>query len=504
MKKIITIVVFLILLPSVHQAKNEVVHIPEAPQIEWNITYGGNGTDFFYCGLQDKDGNYIAAGSRQLDKMNYSWLLKVDEKGNVIWNAYAMPNRSYMAFVSYVEEIGDAYIACGSYSHMISHIRYHRFLWKVSKEGKTEWIKEYEEPKEGHFYMVHAIKDGFILCGYVYLNVEKGDTAALLMKTDKNGNVEWKKLYNYGNGSEEAYCVGITDDGYILGGWAEVGKNNWDYWIIKTDKEGNEIWNRTYGGKSLDICHMRNCFQINDGGYIFGGHTASYGALPGYDIWVIKLDRNGNMQWNETYGYKMSAELGWCLNKAKDGYVMAGSKNFEGGGRKGDAWVIKINETGKAIWELSFGGKEEDEAAYICQTKDGGYIVIGRTQSFGHGGWDGWLVKLSAEEKIPMVKTKFLQPKSKHIYIFNFAFPFPFLNKAIVIGNMNLEVTAKCNGSAITKVEYFVDNKVVAILTKEPYVYEWSGKQGIHILKARAYNEFGGFGEDEIKVLKLY
>jgi len=230
MKKLVIIILFLMLLLPIQHTKNGVVaclgSYSQIPQIEWNITYGDDGTDFFYCGLQDKEGNYVVGGSCQIDNTNYSWLMKVDENGNVIWNAYEMSNSNYMAFVSYVEEVDDAYVACGSYSHMISHVRYHRFLWKVSKNGGTEWIRVYNEPKEGHFYMVHATDDGFILCGYVYLNVEKEDTAALLMKTDKEGNIEWQKLYNYGNGSEEAYCVSIANDGYILGGWAEVNKSN--------------------------------------------------------------------------------------------------------------------------------------------------------------------------------------------------------------------------------------------------------------------------------------
>ena len=94
---------------------------------------------------------------------------------------------------------------------------------------------------------------------------------------------------------------------------------------------------------------------------------------------------------------------------------MAGSKNFEGTGRKGDAWIVKINETGKEMWELSFGGKREDEAAYVCQTDDGGYIVIGRTRSFGHGNWDGWLIKLSPDGKVAKAKADFVQPKPNHV-----------------------------------------------------------------------------------------
>ncbi len=503
MKKLLLFsVLFLLFLPLNNASEDKTTNILQLPHIEWNITYGGNGTDFFYCGLQDKDGNYIAGGSRQIGAANYSWLMKVNENGKTIWNVYEMPNRSYMAFVSYVEEVGNSYIACGSHSHMISHLRYHRFLWKVSKDGKTEWIKEYNEPKEGHFYMVHAVKDGFIACGYVYINTNKDDTAALLMKTDENGNIEWQKLYNYGNGSEEAYCVGITSDGYILGGWAEVGIGNWDYWIIKVDKNGNMEWNRTYGGEKLDICHMRNCFETNDG-YIFGGHTQSYGALPGYDIWVIKLNKNGNMLWNETYGYKMSAEIGWCINKAKNGYVIAGSKNFEGYGREGDAWIFKINENGNEMWELSFGGKKEDEAAYVCQTQDDGYIVIGRTKSFGHGGWDGWLVKLSPERRLPETKANFIKPRPNHIYLFNFGLPFPLMNKAIVIGNIDFMATASCDCN-ITRAEYFVDNKLVATVTDEPYVYEWNGQRGNHVIKVRAYNEWNGFGEEKIVIIKLY
>ena len=89
-------------------------------------------------------------------------------------------------------------------------------------------------------------------------------------------------------------------------------------------------------------------------------------------------------------------------------------------------------------------------------------------------------------------------------YLFNFGIPFPLSGKAIIVGSIKFMTMASCENSSITRVEYFVDNVLVAALTEKPYIYEWNGKNGVHVIKTRAYNEFGGFGEDELRIMKMY
>ena len=121
-----------------------------------------------------------------------------------------------------------------------------------------------------------------------------------LVKTDSYGNPEWEKTYG-GNDCDAAEDVWQTSDGgfIIVGITNSFGAGNFDIWLIKTDGNGNELWNRTYGGRKME--YGTSVQQTSDGGYIIGGFTGSYG-MGGNDAWLVKVDNHGNLEWNKTFG----------------------------------------------------------------------------------------------------------------------------------------------------------------------------------------------------------
>ena len=142
-----------ILIPWIEIDEQKKIQDIQPPIIEWNRTYGGRGMDIFYCGCVSNDGGFVACGNREIDDVNYAWILKVNENGEKEWEVLNMPN-NLTSFVSCIQVTKDGYIACGSYIEGITHLRYYRFLWKINLQGKTEWFKTYDMPQEGHFYMV--------------------------------------------------------------------------------------------------------------------------------------------------------------------------------------------------------------------------------------------------------------------------------------------------------------------------------------------------------------
>ncbi|ESU25034.1 hypothetical protein FEDK69T_02230 [Flavobacterium enshiense DK69] len=238
--------------------------------------------------------------------------------------------------------------------------------------------------------------------------------------------IQWQK--NYG-GSADDYGNSIcqaSDGGYLISGM--TGSNDgdvtgfhgdYDCWIAKINSTGTIQWKRTFGGSGLD--DINSIQQTLDGGYILAGSTnSSDGDITnnhgGYDCWVIKLNSSGTVVWQKTFG-----GTGWesvlSIQQTSDGgYVFAGYS----GSANGDVtsvyggtnfWVVKLNPSGTIQWQKTFGGNGQDYARSIQQTADSGYIVAGESNSTdgdittNGGGYNGWIVKLSATGIIQWQRT---------------------------------------------------------------------------------------------------
>jgi predicted secreted protein len=185
--------------------------------------------------------------------------------------------------------------------------------------------------------------------------------------------------------------VQTGDGGYALAG-ATGYSGIKDFWLVKTDAAGNAQWNKTYGGTNDDEAYA--LVQTGDGGYALAGYTASFGAGV-YDFWLVKTDANGNMQWNRTYGGTISDIACALVQTSDDGYALAGATGDFGAGIA-DCWLVKADSNGIAQWNQTYGGTGYDAAYALVQTVDGGYALAGYTNSFGAGNLDSWLVKTDA------------------------------------------------------------------------------------------------------------
>jgi tetratricopeptide (TPR) repeat protein len=284
-------------------------------------------------------------------------------------------------------------------------------LFLICLVGVAQAVTEVLAPDEeriiifedrNHAYSVQQTSDG----GYIIA----GDclSQAWIGKTDSNGNLQWDKRFIQ-KGISRAKSIRQTfDGGYIIAGYmgmATVTKYN-DVWLMKTDSNGDIQWNVTFGELEL-LEEVYSIQQTSDGGYILVG---TRGLADSYlDAWLIKTDSNGNMQWDKTFEGSDMADKAYAVQQTSDGgYILAGGPGpyiIDHGNVPCDAWLAKTDSNGNLQWHKSYGGAEWDHAYSVQQTSDGGYIFAGFTGSYGAGTFDAWLVKTNSHGDIQWSKT---------------------------------------------------------------------------------------------------
>jgi uncharacterized delta-60 repeat protein len=255
----------------------------------------------------------------------------------------------------------------------------------VEEWNQTYGGADYDEARS----VRHTSDGGCILTGYTY-SFGAGSSDFWLVKTEPNGTEQWTRTFG-GSSNDSAYSVEQTSDGgYILAGYTySLGAGNSDFWLVKTDPNGDHEWNQTFGGASWDTA--LSVQQTSDGGYIAAGYTYSFGE-GNADFWLVKTEPNGSEQWTNTFGGAFFDSAYSVRQTSDGGYIVAGETYSFGPGNS-NYWLLKTDPNGSHEWDQTFGGAGRDTARSVRQTSDGGYIVAGETRSFGAGNADFWLVK---------------------------------------------------------------------------------------------------------------
>jgi hypothetical protein len=309
---------------------------------------------------------------------------------------------------------------------------------KVTADGKKEWEKNFGGTQDEFLTTIVAVPDGFLLGGLSYSAAEKGKKAELiasgacdfwLVKIDPNGNYIWDKTYG-GNATDIIEDIIPLPDGFILGGYSnsEPGPNktdttfNSDYWIVKTDLQGQRIWDKGYGGDDFDFLFSMAYDKKNKNILLTGysssaknpaGKTAQdYGAE---DYWVVKINENGDRVEDYSIG---GSKLDKAVTSAFDESLVIGGESISDGGSgsksksmaknlgKSDFYVCKYSTDWDKLWDKTYGGLEDDKLLFITPVK-GGLLLGGESASAisptksapNYGIADGWLVKVDATGK---------------------------------------------------------------------------------------------------------
>ncbi|MFA5365551.1 MAG: hypothetical protein WC325_10275 [Candidatus Bathyarchaeia archaeon] len=266
------------------------------------------------------------------------------------------------------------------------------WLVKVDKNGNMQWNQTYggtgQDPAAA---LIQTTDGGYALAGTTN-SYGAGGNDYWLVKTDKNGNVEWNQTYGGAKVDEAVALAQTADKGYALGGYTNsYGAGDWDYWLVKTYENGTVEWTQTYGGIAQD--KTTDMIQTKDGGYALIGTSISFTDGTHWDMWVVKTDKNGNTQWNQTYGGTKDELAGDIIQTSDQGYALTGSTYSYGSGEV-DFWLVKTDKNGNMQHNWAFGGTKIDEVTSVIQATDESYVMVGNTKSFGEGSWNAWLIKV--------------------------------------------------------------------------------------------------------------
>ena len=261
---------------------------------------------------------------------------------------------------------------------------------------EEEWNVTFGGDRYDVFFTVQETGDGgFIAVGGRDASAWDIGGDSWLVKTDENGNMQWNKTFG-GQKTDNGHGVLQTsDDGYIISAITEsYGAGSADAWVIKTDVDGNELWNKTYGGYFYDLAEKTIPLTPNEE-FLIVGSTLSFGTEGSRDGWLIKIDADGNEKWNKTYGTKDSEHL-WEVHITSDGeYVMIGYVE-NSSTRRRDAWVLKTDADGDLQWEKKYGPAYQGLS--IHETADNGYILIAEVKDTVFGGYlNAWMVKINED-----------------------------------------------------------------------------------------------------------
>jgi hypothetical protein len=330
---------------------NKINIINRNSPIIWHKTYGGIGRDNCWSILKTDDNGFVLMG----ETTSYdngggdAWLVKLDEYGNELWNKSYGGNRA-----------------------------------------------------DYGFDVVQNSDEGYTIAGGTR-TYTKGDHDTWLVKTDYLGNEIWNNSYG-GENRDQGYALMESSDGgfVICGGSGSYTPGPNDYWIIKTDNNGNEIWNKTYGNEGYDWGY--DIIETKDGEYIFtGGTDTSIDHSHILDIGIISINKEGEIIWDESFNKppaKNRWDEGYSIIETDDNNLLIGGIAhtyhwFKEG--EGDGWIIKTDCNGNIIWDRIIGGDLCDGISTIKQANNGGFICSGWTYSYGNGDSDIWLLKLNKQ-----------------------------------------------------------------------------------------------------------
>lgn len=400
-----------------------VLAAPSALSAQWARTYGGKSHDSAACIQPAPGGGFIVVGTTEsYGKMNKNiWIFKLSASGLVLWQKYltgdpiAIEKARNLGL--YVQNTRDKqFIVTGELAQGVRAGNMDLLALKLDAHGVSRWVTGVADPDWNY----HSFENGQAVTqtsdgGYLFTGVREirfnpptdpgmpPDRAPLkkqlfVFKTDSLGNGKWGGHFGRGTDATGRSILETPDGGFIVAGRTNTAASTYsDAYVLKFgSSRGNLQWSCTYGGADADEAH--EIHRTADGNFIVAGPTRSFGAGD-FDVWLLKINGQGKILWQKTYGGP-EADYAHSVQALPDGGCIIAGTTASFGGGDFDCWVLRLKANGNILWQKAYGGTKYDGAFSVRPLKAGGFVVAGRTRSYGAGGDDAMVMKLAADGRI--------------------------------------------------------------------------------------------------------
>lgn len=336
--------------------------------VVWNKMFGGTEYDEANSVVYTVTDEFIAAGYTQsygLGRWGNAYMFKADSSGDSIWTRnFGWDGND--VFADLVESSDGKFVATGLTDTEFNFENI--YLVKVDIDGNLQWEKNFGGPeKEVALSLVNADDGGLVITG-VTRSFSVGEEDLFIFKTNVDGDSLWFKTYGTA-GNDGGYGITKTSDG----GYIIAGQHNWsDLWLLKLDASGDTLWTKVFGGNNFE--EGISVIETSDNGYIVCGHSSSFGNGE-LDIYVVKTDSTGNLQWQKTYGGNGYDE-GRRILESDNGYIVMGSTDSGVSGEM-NYYIIWTNENGDTVQTRTYGDAGEDRCFDMNYARNERLVIAG-------------------------------------------------------------------------------------------------------------------------------
>lgn len=408
----------------------------QEPAIEWQGCLGGSGPDYWSPAARaTPDGGMVVSASTYSTDGDVSgwssseknfWVVKLDGLGSIAWERVLGGSENDDPYTLDLTHAGGYVVAGTTLSNDIdvtgNHGYYDAWVVELDGDGDIVWQRTFGGSE---FECVRSVKQtldgGYVFCGRA--NSIDGDVVgnhgggdAWVVKLDALGAIQWQRCLGGAHSDYANSILPTSDGGYVMAGEThsvdgdvQESHGGYDGWVVKLDHSGYIEWETSLGGSDWE--HFSGVCQAEDGGYIVAGATESIDGdvvglhEGGYDMWVVKLDVSGVLQWQATLGGTDSEQAKDVAPVAGGGYAVLGDAQSDDGDVVGlngstDFWVVKLTDSGVIEWQKPLGGVAPDHGFAIDACSNGDLVLCGYSNSNNgdvsgnHGSTDVWVVRL--------------------------------------------------------------------------------------------------------------
>ncbi|MCF6171801.1 MAG: gliding motility-associated C-terminal domain-containing protein [Bacteroidales bacterium] len=356
-------------------------------QESFEIALGGSLEERPFSVVSLEDGSFTVVGTTKSSGAGNSdvILFNVDNQAEVQWSkTYGNSMRDPVRILTRCADNGYLITAWNTTTSIVDD--WH--LIRTDDKGNVLWDKYVGEDLDDEVEGTVRVGDEYYFSGSTH-NYGIGRASVFFAKMDDQGNFLWFKTFSAIN-NDHGKGIIFTNNTLVLAGYsASFGNGTNDFILIKTDLDGNAIWSYHYPTAKMD--YSFRLVETSDLGYLIVGFSNSFGAGDN-DIYVLKTDRDGIVQWAKTYG-GIADDRAYDIKKLSSGnlVISGATQSFGAGGI--DVFVMEVDQAGNLIWAKVYGGEENDDRAYVDVYSDGSLVVAASTESYGNGGKDFFLIK---------------------------------------------------------------------------------------------------------------